>query len=128
MNTHRPIACLFVLLMLFTPATAHAGEAIEALKGAWVVETSNGDPPPEGVKMVMTFVDDETLRIVATFEDKREKKDIKYSATEDGEITMFPEPKENPDGEKATWEVRDDKKLYLTNEEGEVLVLAREAE
>ncbi len=127
MKRSTTLASLSALLLLLVAATAQAGEAIESLKGAWVVELSKGAPPPEGVAIVMTFVDDDTLSIEATFKDKTEKKDIKYTATADGKITLFPEPETEPEGEKANWQVKDDKKLYLTNEDGEELVLVRKS-
>lgn len=128
MKTQRWIGLFVLSLCLVAPAlSASAGEALEALKGAWVAETFDGEAPPEGVKMVMTFVDDATLRMDVTFNGENERQEIKYTATADGNITIFPEPDQNPEGEKATWEVKADKKLYIKTAEGEQLVFTRQA-
>jgi hypothetical protein len=128
MTRKQTLGLLVMGLALLFPATqAKAGEAIEALKGAWTAETFDGEAPPQGMTMVMTFVDDATLRMEVTFGGETEKEEIKYTATEDGNITIFPEPEEKPEGEKATWQVKADKKLYIKTAEGETLVFSRKA-
>ena len=125
MKRMHNLTALLALALLLAPATARAGEAIEALKGTWVAESFDGEPAPEGVKMVLTFVDDATLRMEVTLGGETQKQEIKYAATADGKITLYPEPDTAPEGEKATWQVKDDKKLYLTNDQNEVMVLKR---
>ncbi|MFN3166683.1 MAG: hypothetical protein ACE37H_06420 [Phycisphaeraceae bacterium] len=128
MKPKQTLGLLALCLALWVPATkATAGEAIEALKGSWTAETFDGEAPPAGMTMVMTFVDDATLRMEVTFNGETEKEEIKYTATENGDITIFPDPEENPAGEKATWEVKADKKLYIKTAEGETLVFSRKA-
>lgn len=116
---------LFAITLLLTPTHAQAGEAIEALKGAWTAESFDGEAAPEGMKMVLTFVDDAIMRVEITFGGETEKQEIKYTATADGKITIFPDPDNEPKGEEAKWEVKDDKKLHITSAEGEVMVLKR---
>ena len=116
-----------LLALLLAPANALAGEAIEALKGAWVAETVGGEAPPDGVEMKMTFIDDDTIKLEVTFEGETELEEVRYEATKDGKITIWPEPEKKPEGEKATWEVKKDKKLYIVTEENETLVFARPA-
>lgn len=127
MTQTKPIVYLLALVMLLiTPAAAHAGDALPELKGAWVVETSKGAPPPEGVTMTMTFEDDSKMIIEASHGDKKNKVEVKYEATKDGKLTIYAEPETKPEGEKATWEIKD-QKLHLTNAENEVLVLVRKS-
>jgi len=124
MKRFAPLTFLFALAMLLMPATAQADEAIESLKGAWTAESFNGEAPPPGMKMVMTFVDSDTLRMEVTAGGETHKQEMKYAATEDGQITLYPDPN-NPAGEQGKWEVKADKKLYITSDEGEVMILKR---
>jgi len=125
MTRKHTLGLLVMGLALLFPATqAKAGEAIEALKGAWTAETFDGEAPPQGMKMVMTFVDSDTLRMEVTAGGETHKEEIKYAATKDGQITIYPDPN-NPAGEPGKWEVKADKKLYITTEEGEVMILKR---
>jgi hypothetical protein len=125
MKRFAPLTFFFALAMLLMPATARAGEAIEALKGAWTAESFDGEAPPEGMKMVLTFVDDSTMRMEMTFAGETHKEEIKYTATKDGKLTVYPEPDTEPEGEEAKWQVKADKKLYITSDEGEVMILKR---
>lgn len=115
---------LVMLCMLLAPASALAGEALPELKGSWVAETLDGKPPQPGMKMVMTFIDDSKLQLEATFQGETRKEEVKYSATKDGTIIIYPDPDTNPDGEKATWQIKD-KKLHIKTSDGESLVFAR---
>ncbi|MFN3166684.1 MAG: hypothetical protein ACE37H_06425 [Phycisphaeraceae bacterium] len=125
MKRFAPLTCLLALALLLLPATAQAGEAIEPLRGAWTAESFNGEAPPEGMKMVLTFVNDSTMRMEMTFAGETHKEEVKYTATKDGKITVFAEPDTKPEGEEAKWEIKADKKLYITSAEGEVMILKR---
>jgi hypothetical protein len=125
MKPTAPLIVLFALAMLLMPATARAGEAIEALKGAWTAESFDGEAPPEGMKMVLTFVDDSTMRMEMTFAGETHKEEVKYAATKDGKLTIYADPDTKPEGEEAKWQVKADKKLYITGTEGEVMILKR---
>lgn len=103
----RTLSPLFMLALLLLPAAAHADEALPQLRGTWVAETINGNAPRAPAKLVMTFVDHETLSSEVTAPNgKTTKVEIKYSATPDGTITMFPNPDQNPEGEKGTWQIK----------------------
>lgn len=119
-----PPLLMLVLVILLGPATVLAGEALPQLKGAWDAESLNDKPPEPGVTMTMTFVDDDTIAMEVTFEGETQKEEIRYTATEDGKMTIYPEPDTNPKGEKATWKIVD-KKLHLTTAENEVLIFKR---
>lgn len=118
---------LFLLTLLVGPTDAQAGEAIEELKGAWVAESFDGEALPPGMSITMTFVDDSTLKLKMSFNGESEEEEFKYKADKDGNITVYDEPEENPEGEKAKWEVKADKKLYIKGEEGETMILKRPA-
>ena len=116
---------LLAIAFLLISAAAHAGEALPELKGTWVAETINGKAPKAPAKLVMTFIDDTRLASeVTNASGKTTKVEIKYSATKDGVITMFPEPDENPDGEKGTWQVKDGK-LHIASGDDAKMVLVR---
>lgn len=114
----------FAFTLILSPMHAHAGEALPELKGAWLAEKMDGNPPPPGVKMVMTFVDDAELKMEVTFQGETQLETVKYKATKDGSITIYPEPETNPEGESAKWEIKE-KKLHLTTAEGESLIFKR---
>lgn len=121
---------VFALVLALTPGMALADEALPELAGAWVAESMDGEPPPAGAKMVMKFQDAKTLRFEVTYEGETEIETLKYEATKDGDkksgkMTIFFNPEENPDGDKATWKIVD-KKLHLTSDVGETLILKRE--
>ena len=113
---------LSLLLGLSAASTASAGEAIEALRGKWLIESFGEEPTPPNMKFEMEFVDDDTLKMTITFGEESQVEEVRYQATADGKITVY--PPETPEGEEATWEVKADKKLYITAEEG-VMVLSR---
>ena len=119
--TKLPLFLMLALLAL-APATAHAGEALKELKGAWHAQSFNGEAPPAGIKMVMTFVDHDTITMEVTFAGETEKEEIKYEATADGKMTVYPE--ETPEGESAKWEVKDGK-LTITTDDGDKMVFKR---
>lgn len=117
---------LLALVFLVLPAIAHAGEALPQLKGTWVAETISGKAPKAPAKLVMTFVDDQTLSSeVTNASGKTTKVEIKYNATADGTIIMIPEPDKNPEGEKGTWEIKDGK-LHIKAADDAKMVLVRQ--
>lgn len=116
---------LSALMIAFTPAIAFGDDALPELAGTWVAESMDGNPPPAGAKMVMKFIDDEKLRFEVTYEGETQIETLKYTATKDGKMTIYFDPEENPDGDKATWKIID-KKLHLTSDASETLVLRRE--
>ena len=116
---------LFAIAFFSVNTAAYAGEALPQLKGTWVAETIGGKPPKAPAKLVMTFVDDQTLRSAVTGRNgKTQEVEIKYAATPDGKLVMIPDPKDNPDGEKGTWEIKDGK-LHIASEDGAAMVLVR---
>lgn len=123
---HLPyLIALFVIAICGQTTTAHAGDALPELKGTWVAESMDGKPPPAGAKMVMKFMDDQKLRFEVTYEGETELETLKYKATKDGKMTIYFDPEKNPKGDKATWKIVD-KKLHLTSDVGETLILKRE--
>ncbi|MGB0767591.1 MAG: hypothetical protein ACPGYV_07750 [Phycisphaeraceae bacterium] len=119
------IRTLFVFLLLIIPAAAHAGEALPQLQGTWVAETVNGKAPKPPAKLVMNFIDDSRLASeVTNASGKTTKVEIKYAATPDGTIVMYPDPDDNPDGEKGTWQVKDGK-LHIASSDDSTMVLVR---
>lgn len=125
MTRLKTLAMFVAIALLLAPAAAQAAEALPQLKGAWVAESYNGEAPDEDMKITMTFVDDKTLRMEITAGGETDKEEVKYTATADGKMTIYPE--ESPEGENAKWKVGDDKKLHITTDEGEVLIFARPA-
>ncbi|MEO0475802.1 MAG: hypothetical protein AAF085_07515 [Planctomycetota bacterium] len=121
----RTVMILFILALVLMPATANADDALPLLKGSWVAETINGKAPKAPAKLVMTFVDAETLASEVTGPDgKTTKVQIKYKATADGKIIMIPQPDKNPDGEKGTWAIKGGK-LHITASDDAKMVLVR---
>jgi hypothetical protein len=117
---------LLAIAFLLMPTAVHAGEALPELKGTWVAETLNGKAPKAPAKLVVTFIDDTRLASEATnASGKTTKVEIKYTATADGTIIMIPEPDENPDGEKGTWEIKDGK-LHIASGEDTKMVLVKQ--
>ncbi|MEM1354376.1 MAG: hypothetical protein AAGH88_05780 [Planctomycetota bacterium] len=116
---------LFVLALACAAPSASGAEALEALRGLWVVESFGNEPTPPGVSLTLEFVDDDTLKVVYKQADEADEQEVRYTATADGKITVF--PPEAPNGEEATWELKDDGKLYIApdNEPGQVMVLKR---
>lgn len=117
---------LLTLMVALMPLSASAAEALPELAGKWVAESMDGKAPPPGAKMTMDFKDDKTLRIEASYKGETQFETLKYSATKDGKITIFFEPDKKPEGDKATWSIKD-KKLHLKTEDGETLILKRAA-
>lgn len=117
---------VLALVLACSATAALAGPALEALAGKWSVETFDGEPAPEGVSLMFEFVDDDTLKVVYKEGDTTDEQELRYAATADGKITVY--PPESPDGEEAAWQVKDDGKLYITGKEGqETMVLKRPA-
>ena len=120
------LAALTLMLSLSATTTAHAAEAIEALRGGWQIESFNGEQFPPNLQAVLTFVDDATLRMTVSMDGQViETEETRYEATADGKITIYDEDK----GEEGKWEVKADGKLYLSgpNDQGEIetMVLRR---
>ena len=114
------------LALLLIPASAHAGEALPQLAGTWVAETINGKAPKAPAKLVMTFIDDERLASeITNARGETQKVEIKYRATPDGTIIMYPDPDENPDGEKGTWEIKAGK-LHIASADDAKMVLVKQ--
>ena len=113
-----------IALMLTVGSAAYAGEALEPLRGEWLVESWNGEQLPPEMKMTINFVDDDTLSFTATMNGEvLETEEVRYTASEDGNMTVYTE--EEPDGEAITWAVGEDKKLTLSSEEDGDMVLKR---
>lgn len=116
---------LIALVLFLLPAVAQAGEALPELKGTWVAETINGKAPKAPAKLVMTFIDDTRLASEVTSPNGKTKKvEIKYAATKDGVITMIPDPEEDPEGEKGTWQIKGGK-LHIASGDDAKMVLVR---
>lgn len=125
--TRLAVLPLMALMLLMTATTAQAGEALEALRGQWLVDSFDGDAPPPGVSLTFDFVDDATMRVTYREEEgEPDVEEMRYTATADGTITVFPDP-DAPEGEAATWEVKADGKLHITSKEGSVMVMSRPA-
>ena len=119
------VTSMLTIALLLMPTAVQAGEALPELKGTWVAETINGKAPKAPAKLVMTFIDDTRLASEVTSPNGKTKKvEIKYAATKDGVITMIPEPEENPEGEKGTWQIKDGK-LHIASGEDAKMVLVR---
>jgi|GEM_PF-2310562 len=118
---------LLALMSLLVPATALAEDALPEIKGLWVAESLVGQPLPEGASMSMDFIDASTVRATAVSPDgKKNEQEIRYTATKDGKLTLFPEPDKNPKGEPATWKIENGK-LIITSSENETMVFKRPA-
>lgn len=118
-------ASILAIVVLLTPSLVQADEALPQLRGTWVAESINGKAPKAPAKLVMTFVDSDTLASEVTGPNgKTTKVEIKYSATPDGTITMIPQPKENPEGEKGTWEIKAGK-LHIEAADDAKMVLVK---
>ncbi|MBX2850406.1 MAG: hypothetical protein KTR15_01525 [Phycisphaeraceae bacterium] len=117
---------LLALVFLLIPGVVHAGDALPELAGTWVAETINGKEPKAPSKLVMTFIDDARLASEVTQPNgKTTKVEIKYKATADGTIIMYPNPEKNPDGEKGTWEIKDGK-LHIASGDDAKMVLVKQ--
>lgn len=123
---HRLMVLPLLALVLSGSATAAlAGEALEALRGVWSVELWDGKPTPEGMSLTFDFVDDDTLKVTFKQGAEEDVQEVRYAATADGKITVY--PPELPEGDPATWQVKDDGKLYITTDDGDAMVLKRPA-
>ena len=115
---------LLAIALLLMPVTAQAGEALPELAGTWVAETINGKAPKAPAKLVMTFIDDTRLASeVTNASGKTTEVAIKYKATSDGVIIMIPEPDENPEGEKGTWQVKDGKLTIASGDDAKMVLV-----
>ncbi|MEM1354397.1 MAG: hypothetical protein AAGH88_05885 [Planctomycetota bacterium] len=124
----NPFITAFALMLgLFATATAEAGEAIEALRGDWLIISFNEEPPPAGSQMILTFVDDQTVKMSFVLDGNVvDESQTRYEATEDGNMKI----EDDVDGSMTayTWEVRDDGQLHLISVPGgdpEHLVMRR---
>jgi len=123
---NRLIVLPLLALVLSCSATAAlAGEALEALRGVWSVEVWDDKPMPEGMSLTFDFIDDDTLKVTFKAGGEEDVQEVRYAATAEGKITVY--PPEMPDGDPASWEVKDDGKLYITTDEGDAMVLKRPA-
>lgn len=127
MKRHATVLSLFVLALLLGPITAQADKPLEPLKGKWVAQTFNGKPPPNGMTLTMTFLDDKVVGIEVIAGDEVERTEVKYKATAEGSLILYYDEENDPEGTKATWEVKADKKLYINNDDGDKLIFARPA-
>jgi len=114
-------------LLLMTAATSAFAADAGDLIGAWNVESFDGQPPDPSVKMIVTFVDEDTLTrgVVLNGEDLGTE-EIRYEATDDGSITLYSD--DEPDSVTLSWEIDDAGKLHLVYEEdgeSEEMVLGR---
>ncbi|MEM1354398.1 MAG: hypothetical protein AAGC44_10390 [Planctomycetota bacterium] len=121
------LAALTLMLGLTATSSVQAGEAIEPLRGAWVIESFNGEQFPPNLKATMTFVDDDTISLSVSMDGQViESQENRYAATNDGKITIF---EDDGSAEEGKWEVKADGKLYLSgpNDDGEIetLILRR---
>jgi len=115
---------LIAIITLAFTASIYAGEALPQLAGTWVAESINGKAPKAPAKLVMTFIDDTRLASEVTKPNgETTKVEIKYKATPDGTITMIPEPDENPEGEKGTWQIKDGKLHIASGEDAEMVLV-----
>ena len=107
-----PLTVLALMLSLAATSTALAGEAIQALRGDWLIEPGEGEQLPPNMQMKMTFVDDDTLRMTIVMDGQVVgSEEGRYAATADGKMTMY---EDNGTETDCTWEVKADGKLYLT--------------
>ena len=116
---------LAVTLML-TPGTALADEPIEALRGSWRAEQLGDTTPPDGFLMYITFRDHENLIMNIVTDQGSEQTEIRYTATEQGAITFYPNPEDEDESESYNWTVGEDGKLRLVAVgEGITMVFSR---
>jgi len=126
-KTLTPIlAALTLMLSLTATTTAFAAEAIEALRGGWLIESYNGEQMPPNMQATMTFVDSETLQMSVSMDGQViTTEETKYEATAEGKITVIGE---DGTAEEGTWEVKEGK-LHLSgpNDDGQIetLILRR---
>lgn len=114
------LAVLTLMLGLTATTTAQGAEALEALRGAWLVESFNGEQLPPNLQATMTFVDDETIQVSVSMDGQVvETEETKYKATADGKITIYDE---NGKAEEGKWEVKADGKLQVSgpSDDGQV--------
>lgn len=121
------LTVLALMLGLVATSTALAGEAIEALRGDWLIEAGEGEQLPPNMQMKMTFVDDDTLRMTIIMDGQvLGSEEARYAATADGKMKMY---EENGTETDCTWEVKADGKLYVTGPnpsgEPETIVMRR---
>lgn len=126
------ILLVAITALLAPSAMAQNEKPLEPLAGAWVAESFNGKAPPKGMTMTMVFLDAKYIGMEITIKaknpdekDKVERTEVEYEATADGGLILYYDKEAKPEGDKAKWEVKADKKLYITNETGEVLVFRK---
>jgi hypothetical protein len=107
-------------IILFSPATAQAGEALPELKGEWVVETEKGKELP--FTLTYEFVNDEKLVITLVNKGKTQVSEVAYKANKHGVIKVY-DGKIGEDGnpDKGSWEIKDGKLHITTRAMGTVL-------
>jgi len=114
------LTVLTLMLGLVASSTAHAGEALEALRGDWLIEAGEGEQLPPNMQMKMPFVNDDTLRMTIIMAGQViGSEEARYAATADGKMTMY---EEGGAETECTWEVKADGKLHVTgpNPSGEL--------
>lgn len=106
------------ILLAFTAATTAAAGAADLI-GDWNVESFNGEAPPPNVQMQISFVDADTMTMTVTVDGQElGTEEVRYEATDDGQITVYTE--EEPDGDTAAWSIGVDGKLRIVSEENGV--------
>lgn len=116
---------LAMMLSVLGSAPAMAGEALEALAGKWVLVSMEGEPAPAEIRFEMNFVDDDTVQMISPGDegDEPEVLEMRYLATAEGDITVY--PPNMPEGDKAKWSVDDKGQLVITADDGFTMSLRR---
>ena len=128
--TRTLLPLLLTALLLAPAAHVESDPPLDALAGAWLAETFNGQAPPAGMTMTMSFINADFIVMEIVFrrapgEDaKVERTEVEYTATADGALTLYYDKETKPEGDKATWKVEGDK-LTITNDKNEVLVFKK---
>lgn len=120
------LAALALMLGLAATTQAQAGEALEALRGAWTLESVNGEQLPQGASMSVNFNSDTTFTATTSFGGEKMEEVVRYTATADGNMTIY-QDETDTEGESGTWEVKDGKLHLSSTTDGveETIVLAR---
>ena len=122
-------AVLAALAMLFSVAAttqAQAGEALEALRGAWTLVSVNGEQLPAGASMSVNFTSDTTFTATTSFAGEKMEEVVRYTATADGNMTIY-QDETDTEGESGKWEVKNGQLHLSSTTDGveEVIILAR---
>ncbi len=106
----RIAALSLALLMAMTATTTAYAAEVAALMGSWNIESFNGETPPPGVSMVLTFVDEDTISMKVTFNGQEQTEEVRYEASEDGTISFYPE---NEPESTGNWSIDAVGKLHI---------------